>query len=369
MVARDDHPAVEPRPRQGDWTAQRIIVLALAAAGAAVTIVATATHWPSSPESPVQQVILVHALIIAISCAVILLDTGARPNRWTEWTPWFAWGALLAGTAAGPLLLAPWLITATVLFAIAAMVAGVGDLRAILRRFAFVLVVAFVNFGLLWHLTVTETVGADPSEFRSLDLRVHSVLADVPLHDVWAFDLPGAAERPDLNKLWRAVVNQPPAELTSITAGLLGLRIWGGDVLNLDATHHITSLDPHPSRLTAADRSLSLDSPGATHGLLRTVYRSENEMVAGVSNSIGQIFFCAALVPVEDGYRMYWATYVKETSRLTPVYMTLIDPFRRQIIYPAMAKNVERAWSIHHEEGAADPAQRTPPAMSDDPRH
>jgi len=29
-----------------------------------------------------------------------------------------------------------------------------------------------------------------PTEFYALPLRVHSFLADVPLHDVWAVDLP-----------------------------------------------------------------------------------------------------------------------------------------------------------------------------------
>ena len=29
-----------------------------------------------------------------------------------------------------------------------------------------------------------------PTEFYALQLRVHTFLADVPLHDVWAVDLP-----------------------------------------------------------------------------------------------------------------------------------------------------------------------------------
>lgn len=356
MVVHDDLPAAEPRPQQGDWTTRRLIVLLLAGTAAAITVAAALAHWPSSPASPVPQVILAHAVIVAVCGGLILLDTGATRNHWTVWTPWFVWGALLAGAAAGPLLLAPWLVSATVLFATAAIVTGLGDLGAILRRFVFVLTAAFVNFAVLWHLTVPQSLGVDPGQFRALDLRVHSVLADVPLHDVWAFDLRGGVEQPDLNELWHAVVNQPSAELSSITAGLIGLRVWGGDVLNLDAPEFNASQDSYALRLTAVDRSLSLDPTGTSHGLLRTVYRYENEVVAGISNSIGYVFFCAALVPVEEGYRMYWATYVTETSWLTSLYMTLIDPFRRQLIYPAMAKNVERAWSAYlNESGAAPP--------------
>jgi hypothetical protein len=29
-----------------------------------------------------------------------------------------------------------------------------------------------------------------PAEFYALPLRVHTLLADIPLHDVWAVDLP-----------------------------------------------------------------------------------------------------------------------------------------------------------------------------------
>jgi hypothetical protein len=32
--------------------------------------------------------------------------------------------------------------------------------------------------------------------------------------------------------------------------------------------------------------------------------------------------------------------YVAKTSRITPVYMALIDPFRKWIVYPAMLKNI-----------------------------
>lgn len=360
MVAQDDLPAAEPRPRAADWTARRLIVLLLATAGAAVTVAAAVIHWPSSPASPVPQVILAHAVIVGVSGALILLDTGATRNHWTEWTPWFVWGALLAGAAAGPLLLAPWLISATVLFATAAIVTGLGGLPAVLRRFVFVLTAAFVNFAVLWQLTVTQNLGVEPSEFRALDLRAHSVLADVPLHDVWAFDLRGDVEQPDLNVLWHAVVSQPAAELTSITAGLIGLRMWAGDVLNLDAAKFDSSQDSYALRLTAADRSRSLDPTGVSHGLLRTVYRYENEVLAGTSSSIGYVFFCTALVPVEGGYRMYWATYVKETGWLTQIYMNLIDPFRRQLIYPTMAKNVERAWSAYLNKEGTVPARARP---------
>jgi len=37
--------------------------------------------------------------------------------------------------------------------------------------------------------------------------------------------------------------------------------------------------------------------------------------------------------------------YVCKAGWITPVYMALIDPFRRWIIYPAMLKNIRAIWA------------------------
>src|SRR2546425_8864317 len=36
--------------------------------------------------------------------------------------------------------------------------------------------------------------------------------------------------------------------------------------------------------------------------------------------------------------------YVKPVTRLTPLYMALIDPFRRFIVYPAIGRRIQRDW-------------------------
>jgi hypothetical protein len=50
------------------------------------------------------------------------------------------------------------------------------------------------------------------------------------------------------------------------------------------------------------------------------------------------------LAPRADGYRLYLAVYVKPVSRLTRVYMLILEPFRRFIIYPQLLRSVRRAW-------------------------
>jgi hypothetical protein len=39
------------------------------------------------------------------------------------------------------------------------------------------------------------------------------------------------------------------------------------------------------------------------------------------------------------------AVYVKPVSRFTPLYMALIDPFRRLVVYPALGRHAQRRWS------------------------
>ena len=54
--------------------------------------------------------------------------------------------------------------------------------------------------------------------------------------------------------------------------------------------------------------------------------------------------FAIALTETFVGYRLYWGVYVEPVSRLTPLYMALIDPFRRFVVYPAVLRRIRRAW-------------------------
>jgi hypothetical protein len=37
--------------------------------------------------------------------------------------------------------------------------------------------------------------------------------------------------------------------------------------------------------------------------------------------------------------------YVRSVSRLTPVYMAVIDPFRKLIVYPSLLRSVRATWN------------------------
>jgi hypothetical protein len=70
--------------------------------------------------------------------------------------------------------------------------------------------------------------------------------------------------------------------------------------------------------------------------------------VAEIINATVHAFLCAALVPTEGGYRLYWGVYVKPVSRWTSTYMALIAPFRRYIVYPSILGGLRREWIRRH---------------------
>ena len=98
-------------------------------------------------------------------------------------------------------------------------------------------------------------------------------------------------------------------------------------------------------------RSQSLYEPGSIshiYGPFRVIYAFTHEALYEIINLTGHHFLQMSMEPAAGGYTVYWAVYVKKVSWITPVYMNLIDPFRRVLVYPAVIKSVERAWAAEY---------------------
>jgi hypothetical protein len=79
-------------------------------------------------------------------------------------------------------------------------------------------------------------------------------------------------------------------------------------------------------------------------GAFRFLYELDDEALLEIRNATVHAFLCTALRPSDTGYRLFWAVYVRPVSWLTPLYMALIEPFRRFIVYPSLFRSVARAW-------------------------
>ncbi len=154
--------------------------------------------------------------------------------------------------------------------------------------------------------------------FRALPLRVHSVLEGVPLRDVTVADLPGGGPGRSVADA-RALLDS--ASRSRAVSALFAIRKELGELFGWDAPK------------------------GGSKGPFHTVYENETEALVEAKNATVHAFLAFALEPTERGYRLYWAVYVKPVSWLTPLYMALIEPFRRFVVYPSLLGRVSEAWA------------------------
>jgi hypothetical protein len=125
-------------------------------------------------------------------------------------------------------------------------------------------------------------------EFERLPLRVHDFLAGVPLHDVWAIDLPRPRSGITLDEFLRTTSarsqvgceccendrSRKGSLLTGspVVRALLNIRFFVGRLLGWDREPAATAWETFTTRLTTADRSKSLVLAGTREGLFRVVY-------------------------------------------------------------------------------------------------
>ena len=196
--------------------------------------------------------------------------------------------------------------------------------------------------------------------------RIHEVVRDFTLEDVWALPVRGGPE--DFQKLLDFVGSFDPSQAESgPTRFLWNLRDRLGAWLDLGEIS--TSVDeddpkrlpiPGTSETTLRDRlpdDLRGTTAGFTFGSLPFVplYRTDREAAAEVSNKTVHGVAHLGWVDVGGGRcegRM--AVYVKPRGAFGKAYMALIKPFRYWIVYPALMGQMERAWDARTR--AATPA-------------
>jgi hypothetical protein len=190
-----------------------------------------------------------------------------------------------------------------------------------------------------------------PMEFYALPLRVHTFLADVPLHDVWAVDLPTHRDGVTLCEFLRrasqdgfGAADTKVNRLPPVASALIRLRLFLGRIFRLEDEPQDALAVSFGSRLTTEDRARSFVVSGTPEGLFRVVYRFENEQLLEIQNRTVHAAALSALAERADSYRFYFAVYVHQSTWITPFYMGLIDPFRKWIIYPAMLKKIRAIW-------------------------
>lgn len=175
--------------------------------------------------------------------------------------------------------------------------------------------------------------------------RIHEVVPDFRLEDVWAVPTPGGPD--DFPRLVRLVTSLDPGKGSSRSVrALFALRWKLGEVLGWDDSDaglgsRVPTLRerlPEDLRDTSPDRS-SVALP------FTPLYLLADEFAAEIANRTvhGVVHF--GWVPDEaGGCRGQMAVYVKPNGKLGNAYMAAIAPFRHRLVYPVMLREIGRAW-------------------------
>jgi hypothetical protein len=108
---------------------------------------------------------------------------------------------------------------------------------------------------------------------------------------------------------------------------------------------------PIPGRPEASLAERLPDDPRGTAAGLRLgssfspLYRTGTEFAAELPNqTVHGVMHLAWVDRGHDRYQEQMAVYVKPRGRLGKQYMAFIAPFRHWVIYPAVLRQIERAW-------------------------
>ena len=184
-----------------------------------------------------------------------------------------------------------------------------------------------------------------PADFQRLNLRCHALLSDVPLHDVWAIPLNGGGPGRSIQDARAILFGDRRPSSNFAVRGLFALRWALGRAFGWDDERHDPPGMSYINRLAEADRSQSEVPPGTREGPFRVLYVVGEEALSELRNATVHAFLALALTPSAAGYTLYLAVYVKPVSRFSTLYMALIDPFRRLVVYPALGRHAQQRWS------------------------
>lgn len=189
--------------------------------------------------------------------------------------------------------------------------------------------------------------------------RIREIAPDFILEDVWALPVSGGVE--DFQAVLELMRSFDPANAESLPTRLLWrlrdlLGVWFS--LGRISTPTDSARDDAAGRLPIPgtdETSLADRLPEDLRGTVadprfdslpfEPLYRTDVEFAAEVSNqTVHGVIHLAWVDQGEGRYQGQMAVYVKPRGRLGQGYMALIKPFRYWIVYPALMRQIERAW-------------------------
>jgi hypothetical protein len=173
--------------------------------------------------------------------------------------------------------------------------------------------------------------------------RIHELVPDFRLEDVWALPTPGGPD--DFPLLVEGVTALDPAGGSGPVGVLFAIRWKLGEILGWDGDEsgiggRVTSLRERlPDDLR--DRPLPR---GFDNFSFSPLFLTDDEFAAEIANGTVHGVLHLGWVPDGNRHRGEMAVYVKPNGLLGRAYMAAIKPFRYAIVYPRMLAGVGRRW-------------------------
>jgi hypothetical protein len=191
--------------------------------------------------------------------------------------------------------------------------------------------------------------------YESGPWRIREIIPDFTLEDAWALPVHGGAE--DAGSALGLVGRLDPAASQSSSTRMLwrlrwrlgGWFGWDEDAgeLPIPGTGETSLVDRLPADLRGTAR-------GMDFGTLpfRPLYRTRNELAAELSNhTVHGVMHLAWADQGHGRYRGQMGVWVKPRGAFGTAYLALIRPFRHRIVYPALMRQIERAWTAQAPAG------------------
>ncbi len=177
---------------------------------------------------------------------------------------------------------------------------------------------------------------------------IAQIAPDFELIDAWA--LPAQGGRDDFAALLEIMASLDGANAESrVTRALFRVRYQLGAWLGWDDAARGLPI-PGCTETTLSQR-LPADLRGSAAGLdlsmasFTPLYRTGDEWAAELSNgTVHAVLHLAWVEQGEDQHRGQMGVYVKPRGRPGAAYMALIGPFRHLVVYPALMRQIGRAW-------------------------
>jgi Protein of unknown function (DUF2867) len=173
--------------------------------------------------------------------------------------------------------------------------------------------------------------------------RIHEIAGDFRVEDVWALPTPGGAD--DFPRLVELATSFDPEQSGSCAVRTLFAIRWKvGGLLGWDEGE--TGLGSRVPSLAERLPPDLRDAPSGPHAAPFTpLYLLDDEWAAEVANETVHGVIHLGWVPDgAGGFRGQLAILVKPNGRRGAAYLALISPFRHLIVYPAIMRQLDRAW-------------------------